>query len=130
MKFFFAASLLAFSTPAFAAPGVLTVNATLTPATNPNGHCGASEYGYIFDATYTDKTGAEESISDCVESVAIPLDASECLKPKKMNDIFKASSAILKAASRVKNAPKFTIAVDDMDNPDAGTILRIESDCK
>jgi hypothetical protein len=130
MKLFFAAALTIFANPAFAAPGVLTMNATITEASNPNGHCGASEYGYIFDGTYTDKNGAQQSISDCVESVAVPLNASDCLKPKKLSDVFKTAAAVLKKASTAKNAPKFTIAVDDIENPDAGTILSIESDCK
>lgn len=68
----FMAALL-FVASAHAGSGIVTVKGSITKASNPNGRCGASTFGYIISATQTKADGSMEDSMACLESLAIPL---------------------------------------------------------
>lgn len=96
-------SLLACSHAMASEPSVVTAAVTFERQTNPNGECGASSYGYILDGWYFKENKKKESVHGCVESVMIPLQASNCLAPKNVYDMLRAANKILLNASRAKN---------------------------
>lgn len=62
------------SASAFAGgPAVIEVTGAIYKASNPNGRCGASTFGYIVDGNYKDLNGNVQVFSGCLEAIAVPL---------------------------------------------------------
>lgn len=120
---------LMFGATAMAAPGVVNVSGSIYEATNPNGECGGSEYGYIVNAIVVGQF--TQQIHGCVESMVIPLDASDCLQPKNRDDVMVSARGVLKNASQASRAIKMQLLVDDTSSPNDGsfTILSIHMTC-
>lgn len=120
---------LLFGASAMAAPTVLNVTGSVYAAASPNGECGASQYGYIVQAMVVGNPTLQ--IHGCVESMVIPLEASDCLQPANRDDVMRTAREVLKNASLATRAIKMRILVDDPNTPnDNGfTILSIRMTC-
>lgn len=57
-------------------PAIIELTGSIYKASNVNGHCGASTFGYIIEGTYKDTLGKEQTVFACLESIAVPLAGS------------------------------------------------------
>lgn len=107
-----------------AGPGIVTVNGGIYKASNPNGHCGASTFGYIIYGQYKDQKGQEQNFETCLEGIAVPLGGT--MDAGLSDNLFTDATHVLAQAAGKEATMK--VAVDDMDDVSSTltTLLSIE----
>jgi hypothetical protein len=110
------------------APTVIEVTGSIYKASNVNGHCGASTFGYIVEGTYKDLFGKEQTVFACLESIAVPLVGSIDVGLSK-NLMTDAKKVLSKAAGK---SAKMVFAVTDSYelNYGLGTLISIAVETK
>jgi len=110
-----------------AEPSLITTPGGLSNAGNPNGRCGASDYGMIISADYLDKSGTPQHLESCLNTVAMPLTVKNC--NGKDFTVIESQKALRKLAQSgaLENSQIKWIATDS-ENP-ADELILTEIEC-